>query len=98
MSRGSFLTSLAVVSMLWSASTISQTDRSLRQPDHPEMTRPAPAVSHVRLETMRGAIRLEMRREWSPHGVDPVFFGGNEYLQRNFPKLDYIRRATVEQP
>ena len=26
---------------------------------------------------------------------DPVFFGGNEYLRRNFPRLDYVRRATV---
>jgi homoserine O-acetyltransferase len=69
--RGAFLVSLAAVSMLWSAPRISQTDRSLlRQPDRPEMAHPAPEVSHIRLETTRGVIRLEMRREWSPHGVD----------------------------
>ncbi|TMQ05447.1 MAG: peptidylprolyl isomerase [Deltaproteobacteria bacterium] len=26
---------------------------------------------------------------------DPVFQGGNQYLRRNFPDLDYIRRATI---
>src|SRR5690606_37685854 len=28
---------------------------------------------------------------------DPVFMGGNEYLRKNFPRLDYILKAAVEQ-
>lgn len=28
---------------------------------------------------------------------DPIFSGGNEYLRRGFPRLDYIRTATIEQ-
>ena len=38
----------------------------LLQPDSPEMKRRAPEMAHVRLETARGIIRLEMRRAWAP--------------------------------
>jgi len=27
---------------------------------------------------------------------DPIFEGGNEYLVRRYPRLDYIRRTTIE--
>jgi peptidyl-prolyl cis-trans isomerase A (cyclophilin A) len=51
-----------------------QSDRALLlQPDNPEMNRRAPEVAHVRLETTRGIIRLEMRRAWAPHGVDRFY-------------------------
>ena len=39
-------------------------------------------------ETAGGGIRAGRQ--------DPVFEGGNEYLTKNFPRLDYIVRATVE--
>jgi homoserine O-acetyltransferase len=51
-----------------------QTDRArLLAPDHPGMHRRAPEASIVRLETTKGVLRLEMRRAWSPHGVDRFY-------------------------
>jgi len=46
---------------------------ALLQPDSPELNKAAPAESHVRLETTQGVIRLEMKRAWSPHGVDRFY-------------------------
>ena len=49
-------------------------DRSvLLRPDDPEMNQRAPDVVRVRLETTKGTIRLEMHREWAPHGVDRFY-------------------------
>src|ERR1700752_2396050 len=45
----------------------------LLDPDSAEMTRRAPDVSHVRLQTTKGIIRLEMKREWAPLGVDRFY-------------------------
>jgi cyclophilin family peptidyl-prolyl cis-trans isomerase len=45
----------------------------LLSPESPAMNRRAPDVAHVRLETTRGVIRLEMRRAWAPHGVDRFY-------------------------
>jgi len=45
----------------------------LLHPDDPEMNRPSPALVHVRLETTKGIVRLEMRREWAPHGADRFY-------------------------
>jgi cyclophilin family peptidyl-prolyl cis-trans isomerase len=45
----------------------------LEKPDDPEMNRRAPDASRVELETSKGRILLEMRREWSPHGVDRFY-------------------------
>jgi peptidyl-prolyl cis-trans isomerase A (cyclophilin A) len=51
-----------------------QADSSLLlKPDSPEMNQRAPDVCHVRLQTTRGDVRLEMRREWAPHGVDRFY-------------------------
>ena len=38
-------------------------------------------------ETAGGGIRAGKQ--------DPVFQGGNDYLMKNFPKLDYIKTARV---
>jgi homoserine O-acetyltransferase len=52
----------------------SDKDRSLLlTPDDASMNQRAPEVVHVRLETTKGIIRLEMRRSWSPHGVDRFY-------------------------
>lgn len=65
---------VVLTSILAAASGQNQTlNRNLLQPDSPEMNRRAPALSHVRLQTTKGTIRLEMRREWSPHGIDRFY-------------------------
>lgn len=46
---------------------------SLHDPDSPAFARPAPEVCRVRLATTEGTILLEMRRAWSPHGVDRFY-------------------------
>jgi homoserine O-acetyltransferase len=43
------------------------------QPGSPELQRRAPHECRVRLETTRGAIVLEVRRAWAPHGVDRFY-------------------------
>ncbi len=45
----------------------------LLNPDAPEVNRQAPVEARVRLDTTKGVIRLEMRREWSPNGVDRFY-------------------------
>lgn len=46
---------------------------ALLQPDSAEMNRRAPELAHVRLETTKGIIRIELHRTWSPHGVDRFY-------------------------
>jgi peptidyl-prolyl cis-trans isomerase A (cyclophilin A) len=68
------LAGLAIAIAMLAAQIGGQSDRALlRQPDSPEMNRRAPDVTHVRLETTRGIIRLEMRRAWAPRGVDRFY-------------------------
>ena len=45
----------------------------LLDPDNPEWQKQAPAVSTVVLETSKGKIAIEMRREWAPIGVDRFY-------------------------
>jgi homoserine O-acetyltransferase len=42
-------------------------------PSEGDWNRPAPEISRVRLDTSKGAIVIELHREWSPHGVDRFY-------------------------
>ena len=45
----------------------------LLNPDHPGMQERAPDVCRILLDTTKGPITLEMRREWAPRGVDRFY-------------------------
>src|SRR5688500_2563007 len=45
----------------------------LLDPTHPEWTRPAPAVSHVRFETTKGSFVVEITRAHAPLGADRFY-------------------------
>jgi cyclophilin family peptidyl-prolyl cis-trans isomerase len=42
-------------------------------PANAEWRKPAPAVSHLRFETTKGAFVLELHRDWGPIGADRVY-------------------------
>jgi len=67
--------SALVLSAFFAASAQNETSSraALLKPESPEMNAPAPAISRVRLETTKGIIRLELRREWAPHGADRFY-------------------------
>lgn len=67
-----FAAALAV-GVVASSAAVQSGRALLLNPDHPEMNRRAPDDSHIRLETTKGTWRLEMRREWAPHGVDRFY-------------------------
>ena len=64
-----------VISAIFAASAQNEKPNRalLLQPDSPEMNNRAPDSSRVRLETTKGIIRLEMKREWAPLGVDRFY-------------------------
>ena len=55
------------------ALTLQSDSRFLLKPDSAEMNQLAPDVCHVRLQTTKGDVLMEMRREWAPHGVDRFY-------------------------
>ena len=69
------LSILVVICAVMAASTQNgKPNRALLlQPDSPEMNKRAPDSARVRLETTKGVIRLEMKREWAPLGVDRFY-------------------------
>jgi len=64
---------ILVVALMLAGCAGSSTRERLLQPDSAEFQRRAPDVCRVRLDTTKGAIVLEMRREWAPHGVDRFY-------------------------
>jgi peptidyl-prolyl cis-trans isomerase A (cyclophilin A) len=45
----------------------------LRNPEHPEMKKAAPASYKVRLDTDAGGMLLEVTRDWAPHAADRFY-------------------------
>lgn len=59
----------------------------LLHPQHEDtFSKPAPAVYRVRLETSKGSILLEIRRDWSPNGADRFY---------NLVRYGYYNKAAV---
>lgn len=52
---------------------LAQGDSALLHPDSPEMMKEAPASFRVRLETTKGRIEIEVRRDWAPRGADRFY-------------------------
>jgi cyclophilin family peptidyl-prolyl cis-trans isomerase len=52
---------------------LAQGDSPLHHPDSPEMKKEAPASFHVRLETTKGRIEIEVQRDWAPRGADRFY-------------------------
>jgi homoserine O-acetyltransferase len=70
---------ILVVAAMWpgghaQAITPAQINRALLlNPDAPELQEPAPAVSHLALDTSRGAVLIEVIRDWGPRGADRFY-------------------------
>ena len=52
---------------------LTQGESPLLRPDSPEMKKEAPASFRVLLETTKGRIEIEVRREWAPLGADRFY-------------------------
>ncbi|MBO9563819.1 MAG: peptidylprolyl isomerase [Niastella sp.] len=67
LTRG-FLSIVTVLSFLCSRSQVS-----LLNPDDPAFSKPAPDSFKVQLQTTKGEILMEVKRAWSPRGVDRFY-------------------------
>jgi cyclophilin family peptidyl-prolyl cis-trans isomerase len=70
--------SLVALAMLLVSCQTPQSSKSapsalLLHPDAPEMSRRAPDLFDVRLDTSKGPMLIEVRRDWSPHGADRFY-------------------------
>ncbi|WP_177180973.1 peptidylprolyl isomerase [Parapedobacter koreensis] len=68
------------------AVSLSCGDGRLLNPTHAVFNTPAPETFNVMLETSKGDILLELRREWAPHGVDRFY---------NLVRHGYYEQAAV---
>jgi peptidyl-prolyl cis-trans isomerase A (cyclophilin A) len=53
--------------------TACESTASLLRPDAAALNRRAPDVFDVRMETTKGEMVIEVRRDWSPHGADRFY-------------------------
>ena len=67
------LAAVTVLACLPILSLPAQAPTRLLNPNAPEMKRRAPEAFQVRLETNKGVILIEVRREWAPHGVERFY-------------------------
>ncbi|WP_431217015.1 peptidylprolyl isomerase [Puia sp. P3] len=70
--------------------------RRLLHPEDPVFSTPAPAEFRVQLQTTKGNILLEVKREWSPRGVDR-FYNLVRYGYYNNAAVFRIRKETWAQ-
>jgi peptidyl-prolyl cis-trans isomerase A (cyclophilin A) len=94
MSRIKILISLSLLLVLSVFDCKSQV--SLLNPDDPAFSAKAPAAFKVLLETTKGDILMEVKREWSPNGVDR-FYNLVRYGYYNNAPVFRIRTATWAQ-
>ena len=64
-----FTVSLVTVA-LFAAAPRAQSVPDILVPTAPAFKHPAPAICHVRLETTKGVVILEVTRDWAPIGAD----------------------------
>jgi cyclophilin family peptidyl-prolyl cis-trans isomerase len=65
--------SLLVVAVAGIVAGCAPPKPSLRNPEGKRITRQAPSLFRVRMETTKGPMLIEVRRAWAPHGADRFF-------------------------
>jgi homoserine O-acetyltransferase len=62
-----------ILGIAWLAFGCAPPKPSLRHPDAKGITKQAPALFRVRMETSKGTMLVEVHRDWAPHGADRFF-------------------------
>ena len=71
--RAARLALIVAVAAAWLTAACAPPKPSLRHPDAKRITRQAPALFRVRMDTTKGTVLLEVHRDWAPHGADRFF-------------------------